>query len=486
MPPTSAKPGGEPEPAGKDSGGASGKQSSGARSKPPATKPRSRTKATVWPLVILLLVVAGAVAALGYFGWEENNALQARLAELDSQVDNQSVELQEISSAVDGVQQDARQAVQQAAEQVEEGQQQAQRVQRELSQQTRQMEEQVRALRRQLQAISTTTTEDWKLAEAYYLTRLAGQRLLMERDTGSALALLQAADEIVRNYPDPDLHPARAALADDIAALRLANDVDRQGLYLRIAALIRQIRELPVGEPRNFEPDAGRPAPADKPEASGGEPQRDRETSDQEPIDQEPSAQEPSAQEPSEQDPSEQDPSEQGVWASVRQSFHRAMDKLTNFVRVTRHDEPLQPVMTLDQQLYRASSLETTLDTAQLALLREQPEIYRASLQRARQLLTEVYAESRQRQALLAELRELEGTDIRQGLPDISESQQVLGNYLERRHRLAPQNGDRSGAQPQPAPAPQQSAREQAAAPPAQEEEPEAAAAEPQAQEPRE
>lgn len=359
-------------------------------------------KAANWSAFFLVLILLASIGGLTYFQWLHQQDFEETIARISEQVEQQSSQLSDVSQSIAGVQREVEQARQGMSQLSEQRQQQARQLEQRVEQRTRQLEQQVSGLRQQVQAISTTTTEDWKLAEAYYLTRLAGQRLLMERDTQSAMALLRAADDIVSNYPDPDLHPVRQALSDDIAALRLADSVDRQGLYLRIGALSRQIDELQVTEPLNYQAQEEAGPTAEQAQA-------DSETG--------------------------------GIWHSIQQSFARAMAKLEDFIRVSRHEEAIQPLISRDQQLYLRSSLQATLDTAQLALFREQPHVYQASLEKAQNLLARLYRESARRAALMNELEGLANTNIVQDLPDISDSQQALGNYLEQRHQLAPQIG---------------------------------------------
>lgn len=398
-------PNAEREPAGEAAGG-------------PVAPPAK--KSGRWFAFLLFLVLLGAVGGLGYYGWVQQQELQSRITELSGQVEGQVNQLSSLSDSMDRVRAEAERALRQASRSAEAREQQNRELRQQVEQVARQTDQQLRGLRDRIRAISTTTTDDWKLAEAYYLTRLAGQRLLMERDTGSALALLQSADRIVRNYPDPDLHPVRSALADDIAALKLADSVDRQGIYLEIAAVSRQIDDLQVSEPVNFQP------------------------------------QENQASTLEEAPPRVDGDNGEGIWQSVKQSFAQALSKLEDFVRVSHHDRAIRPIMSPDQQLYLRSSVYTALDTAQLALMREQPEIYRASLGEAQDLLRELYADSEQRDRILAELSELKDSNITQALPDISDSQEALGDYLDQRHRVAPagpaqnQNADRQQQDEQP------------------------------------
>ena len=385
---------------------------------PPPRKSRNRGKTSGfrWGSFLFGVLLLAGLGALGWMQWQHQQQSEGRLAELSQSVQAEGEQqLADVSSNLDRVQAEARSSLEQARQQAEAGSQQArqlqQQMQAQLEEQSQNLEQQVRSLRQQVQAISTTTTEDWKLAEAYYLTRLAGQRLLMERDMGSALALMEAADRIVRDYPDPDLFPVREALAKDIADLRLAEGVDREGIYLQIAALGDQLEELPLAEPQNFVPDSAQTGA--KTENTSAE-----------------------------------DPAAQGWWQSVRASFAAALEKLKSFVRITRHDQAPAPLLSPERQLYLRSGVQTALDTAQLALLREQQEIYQHSIGKAAAMVRELYADSPERATLLNGLEQLSATRVSQKLPDISDSQQALGNYLEQRHRLAPKGngGENAGA----------------------------------------
>lgn len=390
------------------------KATTGTEAAAPANPPK---RSGGWFTLLLILILIGAVAALGYYGWQQQQQVQARIAQLNEDLQGQDQQISSLSGSMEQVRAEVQRALQESAQASQrQSQQLREQVQQELQQQNRQIEQQLGGLRDRVRAISTTTTDDWKLAEAYYLTRLAGQRLLMERDTGSALALLQTADQIVRNYPDPDLYPVRGALAEDIASLKLANNVDRAGLYLQIAALSGKLDQLQVSEPLNFEPEPAQASP-------------------------------PAAQ------PEAEDV--QGIWQSIRQSFQRALAKFSDFIRISHDNGSIRPLMAPEEKLYLRSSLQTALDTAQLALMREQPEIYRDSLEKAGRLLQALYVQSEARGRVLAELQSLHDTDITQSLPDISESQETLGDYLDQRHRLAPQGsrqaapeGQAEGAQP--------------------------------------
>src|SRR5690606_21247593 len=105
-------------------------------------------------------------------------------------------------------------------------------------------EQRIEAQHKRLQGLSSTSREDWLLAEAEYLLRLANQRVLIEHSPSSADGLLTQADEILKNLDDPDLFSLRQAIAKDLASLRLIKEVDHEGLYFSIKALTEQIELL--------------------------------------------------------------------------------------------------------------------------------------------------------------------------------------------------------------------------------------------------
>ena len=69
----------------------------------------------------------------------------------------------------------------------------------------------------------------------YFLTRLAGQRLLVARDVDAALALLEQADVLLRDTGEPKFEGVRLAIAQDRAALAAVPRVDQVGLYARLS-----------------------------------------------------------------------------------------------------------------------------------------------------------------------------------------------------------------------------------------------------------
>lgn len=87
---------------------------------------------------------------------------------------------------------------------------------------------------------------DWLLAEADYLVKLAGRKLFLEHDAVSATKLMESADQRIAALNDPSLVPLRQAMANDITKLRTIPIIDRDGLVLRLTSLQQQVDQLPL------------------------------------------------------------------------------------------------------------------------------------------------------------------------------------------------------------------------------------------------
>lgn len=87
---------------------------------------------------------------------------------------------------------------------------------------------------------------DWLLAEADYLVKLAGRKLFLEHDAVSATKLMESADQRIAALNDPSLVPLRKSMANDITKLKTVPLVDREGLILRITSLQQQVDSLPL------------------------------------------------------------------------------------------------------------------------------------------------------------------------------------------------------------------------------------------------
>lgn len=345
----------------------------------------------IWLIVLLL---CGAVGAGGYFGWQFWQQDKSRQAEMTALIESQSQKLQQLQSE----QQTVSQSVAGTDEVAQTVQDSLQAVHQRLD-----------AHNKRLISISSTSRDDWLLAEAEYLLRLANQRLLTERASKGAQGLLETADKILAEMDDVDLFPIRQAIGEDLAALKLAPKVDRDGLFLRMAGLAKQIDNLPTLPKRT--------------------PMAERDHSIEEPV-----------------------LPENVTWMHTVQGWATSVfDYLKGFVHI-RRNQPVNVLLPPEAQAYVKLNLRFMIERAQLAMLREEHVIYETSIQQAREWLQTQFPPNSQIEAFIAELDELEGQEIVVPLPDITSSLEQLRVYIERLHKV-------KSTQPQ---APQSSVTEEA------------------------
>lgn len=341
-----------------------------------------------WLLVILLI---GAASAGARYLWQQQQQEQLRQAQQNEQAATQMEALRNQLAASEAKLAELASEQQQLREsQTEQAQQ--------LAQQLETVEEQLSFHSRRLRALSTTTRDDWLLAEAEYLLRLANQRLMIERTTEAAQGLLQQADEILRDLQDPQLSSVRRAIARDLTQLKLATGVDLEGLYLRLSSLAERVHELPVRYPR----------PPSEQEAK-----------------------------PDETDAVVEGDEQVSWWQRAQSALSGTFSGLKDLVRVRDHgEEPPAAILAPDAAQYLEQNLRMMLERAQLAAMREESRIYERALASAEEWVGRFYPQSQQRQNLMAEIRELADVDVQQELPDISQSLRMLTNYIDRLHRL--------------------------------------------------
>jgi uroporphyrin-3 C-methyltransferase len=324
-----------------------------------------------WLALLLVLALAGGA------GWylqqmlQRDAALLQRLTELELSADQEDNRLEQASRRWEAQLQEGLAALR------VEGEGQARLA--------RSLEEQVAAVRSELARFSARDRDSWLLAEAEYLLRLANQRLIMAGDTESAEALLGSADSVLRELDDIGLHPVRAAVAADIAALRAVPKIDLEGIYLRLAALSDQAANLVIFE---F------PEQASGPREAAAE-----------------------------------------SWqARLEQGYEEALIKLSDYIIIRRRDIPMQALMDPQWEGLVRQNLRMLLEQAQVALLSSNQALYETSLERASHWVAEFFeSDEAAARAMDREISQLADLQVAVTLPDISGSLEALDGAIERR-----------------------------------------------------
>ncbi|MEZ8036193.1 uroporphyrinogen-III C-methyltransferase [Vibrio crassostreae] len=162
--------------------------------------------------------------------------MQQKSSEYSAQIATLQAQLQNTQSAVNKDLQTIKQeTIQEASHAVEK----AQVVQS-------QQQKSIQSLQLAVADVKGRRPNDWLLAEADYLVKLAGRKLFLEHDAVSATKLMESADQRIAALNDPSLVSLRQSMTNDITKLRTIPLIDRDGLVLRITSLQQQVDSLPL------------------------------------------------------------------------------------------------------------------------------------------------------------------------------------------------------------------------------------------------
>ena len=231
-----------------------------------------------------------------------------------------------------------------------------------------------------LQGVSAGARDTWLLGEAEYYMQLANAQLQLAGNPELAVLALSMADERIAQLADPALTNVRIAIADEIAALSGMLTPDIAGITLQLASLARVIETLPLRPIDRIEDEAS--AVADDTTS-----RLDR------------------------------------AWNSVKSAT-------SDLIKHRTTDEAVMPLISPQAEYFLRTNLTLQMQTARLALLRGEQEVYEESLQDAVDWLQRYFdANSNQVSAALASLNDLRGGMFAAEAPDISDSLRLLRQY---------------------------------------------------------
>ncbi|MEE4306132.1 uroporphyrinogen-III C-methyltransferase [Pseudomonas alliivorans] len=241
-------------------------------------------------------------------------------------------------------------------------------------------------LSQRLETVLGASRKDWRLAEAEHLLRLASLRLSALQDINSAEALVQGADEILREQDDPGSFAAREQLAKSLGALRSIEQPDRTGLFLQLAALRDQAVQLNKLAPE-YE-DKGDTLPGLTADAS-----------------------------------------DDNTWS-------RWWEQLSHYFRIDFNaDKDIRPVLAGQSLSQVRLALSLALEQAQWAALNGEPEVYSRALAEAKSVLQSNFNQDDPQGKLLgARLDAVSAQPVAVKTPDLAQSLSAVQAYLERRH----------------------------------------------------
>lgn len=342
-------------------------------------EPRMAAGRTALLLAIAALLIALAAAGMGGWSFWQGQQLQrqaqAQLAEQRQLQQEWQTARTESEQQLAATESDVRQRLEQLPSQEQLAEQ------RQLLQ-TLQGDQQ--HLAQSLTRLLGASREDWRLAEAEHLLRLAILRLSALQDVPSAIALVQVADDILRAQDDPLGFAARGEMIKALEALRALPQPDRSGLFLQLAALREQGERL-LHQPPQFSQPA-REAP--------------------------------------------QHASEERVWEYIWR-------KLSPYLRIELNaEQELRPLLAGQSLAQVRLALSLALEQAQWAALNGQPQVYGAALQQASDVLTGYFDTANPAaRSLRQRLAELAEQPVSVDTPDLRPALQSLQAYLRQRQQ---------------------------------------------------
>ncbi|MDY7562765.1 uroporphyrinogen-III C-methyltransferase [Pseudomonas sp. CCC3.2] len=343
----------------------------------PAPNPNTPSKNRGSGLVILALLLGVAGIAVGGWGVWQVRSLQAGHQQQLSQ-------LQDIGTQTQTLKQGEQQLSARLAQMPPPA---------ELEDRRRlvaQLQSDQQRLSQRLETVLGASRQDWRLAEAEHLLRLASLRLSALQDINSALALVQGADQILQEQDDPGSFGAREQLAKSLAALRSVEQPDRTGLFLQLGALRNQVLQLNTLAPEY----------QDKGESLLGLTAAGDAT--------------------------------QSRWAQW-------WDQISHYIRIDFNaDKDIRPLLAGQSLTQVRLALSLTLEQAQWAALNGEPKVYAQALAEARNVLQNNFnKDNPQNKVLDDQLQALTTQPVAVITPDLARSLSSVQAYLEQRHVAA-------------------------------------------------
>lgn len=335
------------------------------------------------PLILAIVAIIAVTASwiAGYRYWknilDDLNLMQNRISQAYEQQQNLNSEILQAKNSL----QEQKQKLQQQADKT---QQQTQQMTADKEQMVRQAEVMQKAVDQVKQQIGQSSNQ-WQLAEADYLMRIANHRLSLAQDTSTALTALQQADEKLRDSGDLGLLPVREKIAEEISQLKAIKRTDITGTAAKLQSLSQQVSSLKV---------AGEALTVSR--------------------------------------KNQQEDEDKPMGRSLDTLLADSWKGFRELMVIRKHDQPVSAMMPPTQQYFLYQNLQLQLESARLALLRQEGILYNSSLDTAIDWLSSFFeASDSTTQSMLATLNELKQVDIKPALPNISGSLMMLTQYRE-------------------------------------------------------
>jgi uroporphyrin-3 C-methyltransferase len=372
QPPLSDKP--KPEPSSQadtktDKASANAAELFGQKAMPKMAAKTSKKNTLSYGLVVLLLI-----AALLVSGWSvyQQMMFDQQWTAMQSKVDQQMKDqLQLIQQATQNSQASLN-ALNQTQIQVNQN-----------SQKSQQITDSLFSTQERLKDISGRKKQDWMLAEAAYLIKLAQLQLTLQKDTSTAMQLLKTADSRILEIADDSLLPIRNGIAQDLSNLSLVMVPDITGISLQLNAIGQQIPSLTISALQFTPLKENLERPDGNDENDGFE------------------------------------------LSTIYNNF------LNDFVVVKDHSEPVKPLMSEQQRVNLSDNLLLAIQQSQVALLKGNEVLYRMNLEKTILWLNTFYIKDNNVKAITDQLTQLITQPVEVKLPTSLNAKRALKQVSE-------------------------------------------------------
>ncbi|MGR5254140.1 uroporphyrinogen-III C-methyltransferase [Vibrio astriarenae] len=339
----------------------------------PTNKEQPKEKKSGNKLAVLAILIALGIGAAGFYKLQEQDRIyQAEIAALKTQIE---MKQSEFASSIEASQAKTIERATELTHQAEVA--------------VEQQQKSIESLQFAIADVQGRRPNDWLLAEADHLVKLAGRKLFLEKDAVTATRLMETADQRIATLNDPSLVPLRQQMAKDITELKGIPLVDREGLVLRITALQQQVSGLPL-------------ANAILPEE---QPQEEVVVS-----------------------------SDINDWQENLKSSFKSFSE--SFITFRSRDGNVIPLLSPQQHFYLSENIKGKLETAIKSVYLEQGEIYQTAMANALEWSETFFDQDNyQVKQFNAALKELQQQDVHVEYPQKLVSQQPLEDVIRDRLR---------------------------------------------------
>jgi uroporphyrin-3 C-methyltransferase len=346
------------------------------KSSPKVTKERQpSSKAGVIIGVIAIILVLILTVGLFYHGHQQSRIQQQAIAKLQVQQQAQRDSQQSFSLQLNDNQQRVTKQLQQAAQQLN------------VMKNNEQLAAaQLETVQLAIANLKMRNPNEWMLAEAEYLIRMAGRKLALEQDIDTSLALLISAGRRITELNDPSLLPLRKVIEQDIATLAKLPRIDRDGVALKLSIQAKEVTNLPL-------------AGFARPESNQAEEALSSDAAD---------------------------------WKeNLTKTWHSFS---ANFITVRRHNDSVEALLSPKEAWYLTENLKTKLLQAELAVYRQNQAVFTNSVATSIEWINSYYDSSRREtQAMLETLNSLRDTVITAEYPSKLQSAPLIQTTIRDR-----------------------------------------------------